>query len=153
MKKLKKIFTRILALALVAIFFTAPTSALAATSRPVLIEESGLTKRFMYQPTPYVVKKGLSEQLRDTTRSDGRWYIPAQHDSLFEVHFQDYCDFKIVILKAGVPGIYYTAEFYDTADWSEPFQPSLDDGYYTFTVIPLSNNVAIQEYTVFCYPE
>ena len=153
MKKLKKMFTRMLALALVAVFFTAPSVApsvvqAATTPQPVLIQDEEWLKFYEYQPTPKIVRKTIGETLRNTIRSDNKWYIPANNQSTFYVSFAYPCDYRITILRDGVPGVYYGSNYYNSNSMFINLDPSPTNGSYQFLVTALSDEIAIQDYFV-----
>jgi hypothetical protein len=151
MKKLKKMFTRILALALVTVFFTAPSVApsvvqAATTPQPVLIQTDEWLKFYEYQPTPKTVRRTISEALRNTTRSDNKWYIPANNQGTFHVSFAYPCDYRITIIRDGVSGVYYGSDYYNSKSMSISLDPTPTNGYYQFVVTALSDEIAIKDY-------
>ena len=139
MKKLKKMFTRILALALVAVFFTAPSVApsvvqAATTPQPVLIQNEEWLKFYEYQPTPKIVRRTIGEALRNMTRSDNKWYIPANNQGTFHVSFGYPCNYRITIIRDGVSGVYYGSDYYNSKSMSISLDPTPTNGYYLLAV-------------------
>ncbi|WFR56371.1 hypothetical protein QA584_22575 [Anaerocolumna sp. AGMB13025] len=151
MKKIKKMLSRILALALVAVFFTAPTSALAATPQPVLVTDDWWIKAYEYQPTPLIVKTGFAATLHNTTRSDNKWYMPADKEISFDITFAYPCSYKVIILRNGVNDVYYSNEFYNSTHTYIELPATPTDGYYQLAVIALSDTIAVKEYLGFFY--
>jgi hypothetical protein len=146
MKKIKKIFSRILALALVAVFFTAPTSALAATPQPVLVGDEWWFKGYEYQPTPLIVKTGFAATLRNTARPDNKWYMPADKEIGFDITFAYPGSYKVTILRDGVNGVYYSSEFYNSTYTYIELPATPTDGYYQLAVVALSDTIAVKAY-------
>ncbi|WFR55338.1 hypothetical protein QA584_17205 [Anaerocolumna sp. AGMB13025] len=151
MKKIKSMLSRILALALVAVFFTAPTSALAATPQPVLVADEWWIKGYEYQPTPLIVKTGFAATLHNTTRSDNKWYMPADKEISFDITFAYPCSYKVIILRNGVNDVYYSNEFYNSTHTYIELPATPTDGYYQLAVIALSDTIAVKEYLGFFY--
>ncbi len=107
MKKMKKIITRIIALALVAVFFAAPSSALAAsTSVPVLLHDIDGFKSYQYQPGPLELYK-TSTNLPDITggHPNGFWSVPAGNTFLFSIDALG--TYEIFVVREGSAQVIY----------------------------------------------
>lgn len=111
---MKKLLKRIIAIAFVAILFTAPSNALAAsTSMPVLIFNQEGIKYFEYQPSPYYLSSNTSVVLEDTTTADKWWDIPANHESTNNFYLKESGYFRVMVFERNEGLIYDTGVIND----------------------------------------
>jgi hypothetical protein len=95
---MKKFLTRIIAIALAAVLFVAPTTASAA-SIPELLYDDGISKLFVYQPDPLTLKPATSTNIIDTTTHDGFFDVPAGRS--FQFHINTTAPFEIFVYLEG----------------------------------------------------
>ncbi len=110
---MKKVLSRIMAFALAAVLFTAPTITQAATvttseatvsasttSTPTLIVYTDTVKYYDYRPDSYYLSNGASTGLDDVIfGNNGNWVVPAFTRLNFSFDLQTSSSYRITVLK------------------------------------------------------
>lgn len=91
---MKTFLKRFIALTLAVLLFVAPSTAIAA-STPELIYSDGSMKWFVYEPSPLQIKNAT--HLKDTTTSDGTFYVPAGKNLKITIIFADESAYRVMI--------------------------------------------------------
>lgn len=86
---MKKMLTRIIAIAMAVLLFAAPTATVSAATIPTLVMDIEGIKVYQYLPDSYSLLANQSMILRDTTTSDGFWKVPAGNNFTFNVNLDD----------------------------------------------------------------
>ena len=99
---MKKVLSRILAIALAIVLFSAPSTAQAAstTSTPTLIVFTDNLKYYDYRPDSYDLGTS-SIVLTDLFGSNGDWVVPAFSRLSFSIDFQTSTKYRITVVKMG----------------------------------------------------
>lgn len=143
---MKKFLTRVIALALVAFLFAAPSIA-SAESIPVCETNIDGIKAFFFQPDWYYLAGGKSLVLRDTTESDGYFHVPAGDQVTYNVTLSDPGSFRVTIYWPG-HGTVYNGIINDSLDYLITLPKIAIDAKYEITVTALSN-ISILAYAQF----
>jgi hypothetical protein len=137
---MKKLLSRIIAIALIAILFTVPASAQAASYVPTSVYNSGDFR--MYQFDPY---KSISSStdLVDLSTTNQQWFVPAGQRFDFSCIFKETCTFTAYIFQNDQISLTLpmTAQNFDNT-----FTPKSFDAYYKIVIVPSSTNVSIDTY-------
>lgn len=139
---MKKLFKRIAILICIMTLFTAPSTALAA-STPVLSNwlytDEYFFRTFNYEPDPYYLQgsSGTSLILRDITSSDGYWTVPAKYDFSLQVNLAQSGTFRVLIVKQG--GGVVVNETVTGQTFYSTIPASLQDARYQVWVTPYSD--------------
>lgn len=86
---MKRVLSRIIAMAIAVILFAAPTATVSAATLPTLVMNVDGIKVYRYIPDPYSLSANQSLILNDTTTSDGYWKVPAGNKFTFNVTLSD----------------------------------------------------------------
>lgn len=86
---MKKVLSRIIAMAIALILFAAPTATASAATLPTLVMNVDGIKVYRYIPDPFLLSANQSLILKDTTTSDGYWKVPAGNKFTFNVSLAD----------------------------------------------------------------
>ncbi len=137
---MKKVLSSILAIALVVVLFSAPTTAQAASSLPTLSVDVGGFRQYQYTPYYNVT---TTTTLLDITTSNGQWYVPAGQTFNFECNLTGTSTFTVYIFQNDQ--IFLTLPM--TANhFANTFTPKSFNAYYKILIVPTAGNVAVTDY-------
>jgi hypothetical protein len=144
---MKKLLTRVIALALVAFLFAAPSVA-SAESKPVCFIDSYGVKGFEFLPDWYDLSSGKSIALWDLTSSDGRFHVPAGKQATYNVTLgDDPGSYRVKIYWPG-HGTVFNGIINDDINFHIILPKILIDATYEISVTALSN-ISISSYSQF----
>ena len=146
---MKKILSRVLAMALALLLFTAPStvSAASTTSTPVLTYTDGILKMYKFQPDAYYLTPGNTLQLRDITASDGRWYVPAGRAPVFVAWLADFGDLRVRVADRNSQLVYDSGSVYSNSHVVSLPAKSIDEYYIVW--ITAQSGLEIEGYDGF----
>ncbi len=153
---MRKLIKRIIALALIAVFFTAPSTALAATpttqssSTPVLVTWGDGLKVYQYQPNPYYLPGNQTLNLSDISRGDNKWLVPAGNTMIYNVVLSDKGSFRIDVYDNY--SRIYSQQVIDMAWHDFTLPASSSDTTYTILITSYSN-ISVEMYLGAYSPE
>ena len=134
---MKKLLKRIIVIAFVAVLFTAPSTALAASTPVLQVEDDGF-KYFLYEPEPYYLAGNNSTFLKDTTTSDGWWRIPAGRPFYTNVYLNEPGTYRVIISKEGT-GVVYDSGIITEFTSQAVFPPLTKDAKYLIWITAYTN--------------
>ncbi|MGN6714028.1 hypothetical protein [Anaerocolumna jejuensis] len=138
---MKKVLSRILAMALAVILFAAPTATVSAATTPTLVMNTDGIKIFQYLPDPYSLPANQSLILSDTTTSDGYWKVPAGNKFTFSVSLDDDAvnQYQRVLVSSKKQGIitYTDIDSYKHPQFNLPALPYDDE--YQFWLVAITD--------------
>ncbi len=137
---MKKIVKRIALLACFMMLFSAPATALAASTPVLEFKDQGFTS-IGFQPDPLFIAGGGSNpyELRDITYTDGSWYVPAGMSLNFQVFTNETdttCRFLIYKNDSLVSADVYSSTIHG---YIFRITPENNDVRWRFVIVPYTN--------------
>ena len=140
---MKKLLKRIIAFAFVAILFTTPSIAQAATIDHV--EEYEDMKRIYYSPNDLlVINSGSTAALKNNTNG-GNWYFQPGRSSHVGFELIMPADFNVILYKSGSGGgTVLKTDFYNSSGAGVTFDVFIEEpGNYVIILEPLNGTMVI----------
>lgn len=141
---MKKILSRILAVAFAIVLFSAPSVAQAETSGLTLVYNTDNFKMYQYLPDPLHLIKNDDTSLPDFTTNDWNWHVPAGKSFTISCNFKQACDFTYLI---SVNNQLYALTDLKDSGYFDLMLPALPtDSVVRVVLIAASDNVYIDSY-------
>lgn len=132
---MKKFLTRFIAIALVAILFTAPSTAQAASS-PVLANWGDNFRTYSLMPDPLILDPNTTMTLDDFASSDLYWHVSSGKSFTFDLGIGDdnYGSFLFTIERVGTVSSHNTIVTVGPAGFTYTIPPIPVDAKYKITI-------------------
>lgn len=141
---MKKVLSRIIAIALAVILFSAPSAVQAETSGLTLVYNTGNFKMYQYLPDSLHLLKNDDTSLPDLTTSDWNWHVPAGKNFTISCNFKQACDFTYLV---SVNNQLYTLTDLKNRGYFDLMLPALPtDSVVRVVLIAATDNVYIDSY-------
>ncbi|BCJ98130.1 hypothetical protein [Anaerocolumna chitinilytica] len=145
---MKKVLSRILAVAIAIVLFSSP-SIVQAASNPVLIYDEYDLKVFELQPDPYKLIAGQSVTLENTTSGNGWWYVPAGYTVKLGYFLDNPGYHQMKVFRSGVNGentmVYYDSQMTNDG-YPSVLIPPQSEGYRYLVTATAYSNITISQY-------
>lgn len=137
--RMKRVLSRILAIAIAIVLFSAPSTAQAASSSLTLVRNDSGVKIYQWLPDPFHITQGNYNTLADFTTSDWKWHVPANKSFNFWFNFTQACNYTYIVNVNGETYIYKSVVGSNGTEFTIP--ASSTDSIVYVLVIADSGNV------------
>lgn len=141
---MRKVLSRIIAVALAIVLFSAPATTQAATI--MTVEDYGTAKYFVYNPNDLLIVNSFETAALNNNANGGAFYVEAGKQFYTYIHFIMPCSLRVMLYDASNGHMLNYYDFTGDNGAVGAGFPILTSGYYRFVIQAYSTTIVDSYY-------